>query len=125
MVTEHAAERTGAGLRLVDIAYARSGDKGDVSNIGVIAKDTEAYELLGRVLTPARVRAHFGDWVLGDVEVYDLPNVECYNVVCRRALGGGATSTLRLDQTGKAMATALLRLPIDDGGGSRTGRTGQ
>ncbi|CAN5488202.1 hypothetical protein BH23ACT7_BH23ACT7_21300 [soil metagenome] len=100
-------------MQLVDIAYARSGDKGDVSNIGVIAKDSAAYEVLGRVLTPERISDHFGDWVRGEVTVYALPNVEAYNVVCRRALGGGATSTLRLDQTGKAMSTALLRLRID------------
>lgn len=99
--------------RLVDIAYARSGDKGDVSNIGVIAKDSAAYDELGRVLTPERVKAHFGDWVRGSVTVYPMPNIEAYNVVCRGALGGGATTTLRFDQTGKAMATALLRMPLD------------
>lgn len=101
-------------MRLIDIAYARSGDKGDVSNIGVIAKDPAAYELLGRILTPERIKAHFGAWVQGEVTVYALPNLGSYNVVCRRSLGGGATSTLRLDQTGKAMATALLRMPVDE-----------
>ncbi|HUH06287.1 MAG TPA: hypothetical protein VML96_00635 [Egibacteraceae bacterium] len=99
-------------MRLVDIAYARSGDKGDVSNIGVIAKDDAAYERLARALTPERIKAHFGDWVKGEVTVYPMPNIAAYNVVCRRALGGGATSTLRLDQTGKAMATALLRMEV-------------
>lgn len=99
--------------RLVDLAYARSGDKGDVSNIGVLAKDDAAYAVLQRQLTPERVQAHFGDWVQGGVEVYPMPNINGFNVVCRLALGGGATRTLRYDQTGKAMATALLRMELD------------
>jgi len=100
-------------VRLVDLAYARSGDKGDVSNIGVLAKDDAAYAVLERQLTPERVKAHFGGWVQGAVEVYPMPNINGFNVVCRRALGGGATRTLRYDQTGKAMATALLRMELD------------
>jgi hypothetical protein len=100
-------------VRLVDLAYARSGDKGDVSNIGVLAKDDAAYAVLERQLTPERVKAHFGGWVQGAVEVYPMPNINGFNVVCRGALGGGATRTLRYDQTGKAMATALLRMELD------------
>jgi len=99
--------------RLVDVAYARSGDKGAVSNIGVIARDPADYERIGRALTPERIRAHFGAWVQGDVRVYPMPNIHAYNVVCERALGGGATTTVRFDQTGKAMSTALLRMAID------------
>ena len=102
-------------MRLVDVAYARSGDKGDVSNIGIIAKRPEEYERIGRALTPERIRAHFGDWVRGAVHVHPMPNIHGYNVVCERALGGGATSTVRFDQTGKAMSTALLRMPLEDG----------
>lgn len=101
-------------MKLVDIAYARSGDKGDISNIGVIAKDPTDYERIGRMLTPDRIRAHFGDWVRGHVDVYPMPNIHSYNVVCHRALGGGATSTVRFDQTGKAMSTALLRMEVPD-----------
>lgn len=101
-------------MKLVDIAYARSGDKGDVSNIGVIAKDPKDYALVGRALTPERIKAHFGEWVLGDVTVYPLKNIHSYNVVCERSLGGGATSTVRFDQTGKAMSTALLRMDVSD-----------
>lgn len=101
-------------MKLVDIAYARSGDKGDVSNIGVIAKDPADYERIGRALTPERIRAHFGEWVQGEVTVYPMPNIASYNVVCERSLGGGATSTVRFDQTGKAMSTALLRLDLDE-----------
>ena len=99
---------------LADLAYARSGDKGDVANVGVLAKDTASYEEMKRVLTVERIKAHFGGWVEGDVEIYDMPNIEAVMVVLRRALGGGATTTLRIDQTGKAMANALLRMPVDD-----------
>jgi hypothetical protein len=102
-------------MRLVEIAYARSGDKGDVSNIGVIAKDVADYDRIGRALTPERIKAHFKEWVLGDVTVYALPNIHSYNVVCERSLGGGATSTVRWDQTGKAMSTALLRMELPEG----------
>jgi hypothetical protein len=97
---------------LKDLAYARSGDKGDVSNIGVIAHSPEAYEILREYLTPARIKAHFGSMVKGDVEVYEMPNIHVLQIVMRRALEGGATRNLRFDQTGKAMATALLRLPV-------------
>jgi hypothetical protein len=101
--------------QLKDLAYARSGDKGDVSNIGVIAHSPEAYEILREYLTPARIKAHFGAMVQGDVEVYEMPNIHVLQVVMRRALDGGATRNLRFDQTGKAMGTALLRLsvPVD------------
>jgi len=99
---------------LADLAYARSGDKGDISNIGVIAKTPEAYRTLTRVLTSERIRAHFGEWITGDVTVYPMPNIEAFNVLCTGALGGGATRTVRWDQTGKAMATALLRMPVQD-----------
>lgn len=99
-------------LQLMDLAYARSGDKGDVSNIGVIARSPEAYDVLREYLTPARIRAHFGAMVKGSVEVYEMPNIHVLQVVMRRALEGGATRNLRFDQTGKAMAGALLRLPV-------------
>jgi hypothetical protein len=98
---------------LADIAYARSGDKGDVSNIGVLAKDDAAFSELLVLLTPERVKRHFGEWVKGEVTVYPMPNINGFNVVCRQALGGGATRTVRFDQTGKAMSTALLRMPLD------------
>lgn len=99
---------------LADLAYARSGDKGDISNIGVVAKTPQDYDYLATVLTPERIKAHFGSWVKGEVTVYSLPNVHCFNIICRQALGGGATRTVRWDQTGKAMATALLRMPVPD-----------
>lgn len=101
------------GRVLADIAYARSGDKGDQSTIGVLAKDSAAYEECKRVLTPERILRHFGSWA-SSATVYELPNIEAVQVVLMDALGGGATTTLRFDQTGKAMANNLLRLPLDD-----------
>ena len=100
---------------LKDIAYARSGDKGDVVNIGVLAFDESAYRRLLRVLTPDRIKRHFGDWVRGAVEVYPMPNINAVQVLLRKALGGGATRTLRYDVTGKAFSTALLRMELSDG----------
>lgn len=97
---------------LRDIAYIRSGDKGDVVSVGVIARAPEHYPALLRSVTPEQVKNLFGDWVRGDVEVYPMDNIEAVVVIMRNALGGGATRTLRLDQTGKAMGNGLLRLPV-------------
>jgi hypothetical protein len=96
-----------------DLAFGRSGDKGDVANVGLLARDPAAWERLRRGLTPELVRAHLGGMVRGDVEIYELPGIQALNVVLRNALGGGASRTLRFDQTGKAFATILLgiRLP--------------
>lgn len=100
---------------LADIAYARSGDKGDVCNVGLMAKTPELYDRLVELVTPARVGRHLGDFVRGEVTVYRLDNIHSLNVVLRGALGGGATRTTRFDQTGKAMSMAMLRLPIEEG----------
>ena len=97
---------------LKDIAYVRSGDKGDTVTIGVIAKTPEHYDTLRRSVTPAAVKALFGDWVKGDVQVFEVANLHSLSVFMRGALGGGATRTLRLDQTGKSLGNAILRLPI-------------
>lgn len=97
-------------IRLRDVAYARSGDKGDIVNIGVMAKDADAYRLLHQHLTAAVVKAHFKDIVKGEVVRYDLENLHSLEFVMRGALGGGATRTLMMDQTGKAYAPNLLRL---------------
>ncbi len=99
--------------KLKDLAFARSGDKGDVSNIGLLAKSREFYEILKKEVTPARVKAHFGSMTKGDVNIYEMPNIDALEVIMSRALGGGATRTLRLDQTGKSMGQALLRMEID------------
>jgi hypothetical protein len=98
-----------------DIAYARSGDKGDVVNVGVLAFDSDAYSRLRDVLTPERIKAHFGGWVKGEVEVYPMLNILAYNLVLHGALGGGATRTLRFDVTGKAFSTSVLRMRLADG----------
>jgi hypothetical protein len=97
---------------LRDIAYVRSGDKGDIASIGVLATATEHYPAVLRSVTPDAVKKLFGEWVKGDVEVYPMDNIDGVLVLMRRALGGGATRTLRLDQTGKAIGNAILRLPI-------------
>ncbi len=100
---------------LRDIAYVRSGDKGDVVSIGVLARSPDHYPALRRSVTSGAVKDLFGDWVKGPVEIYPMDNIEAVVVIMRGALGGGATRTLRLDQTGKAMGNGLLRLPVIEG----------
>lgn len=102
-----------AQVLLNDLAFARSGDKGDVCNIGVMAKSRKIYEFLVRQLTPDRIRDLFKGVVKGDIEVYPMPNIDSVQIVLRRSLGGGATCTLRFDQTGKSMCCALLRMPLE------------
>ena len=97
-----------------DIAYARSGDKGDVVNVGILALDDAAWERLERTLTPERIKAHFGDWVKGAVDVFPMKNINAFNILLHNALGGGATKTLRYDVTGKAFSTAMLRMELAD-----------
>jgi len=95
------------------IAHTRSGDKGDSSNIGVIAWDDRHYAALLREVTAERVRQFFGDMVKGPVDRYELPNLAAVNFVMRQALGGGGTVSLRLDAQGKTLGAALLRLEIE------------
>lgn len=99
-------------LQLRELAYVRSGDKGDVVSVGVIAKAPEHYERVVAALDPVAIAELLGDWVAGPVDVYRMDNIEAVMVVLRHGLGGGATTTLRLDQTGKALGTALLRLEV-------------
>lgn len=99
-------------IQLRELAYARSGDKGDVCNVGLLAFDSQSYALIQKYVTAERIKAHFGDMVKGPVEIYEMPNIEALEIVLRNALDGGATRTLRFDQTGKAMGTALLRMEI-------------
>ncbi len=98
---------------LRDIAYVRSGDKGDTLTIGVIAMRSDLYSLVQATVTPERVKTLFGDWVKGDIHVYHMDNIEAVVVYMKQALGGGATRTLRLDQTGKSIGNAILRLPVE------------
>lgn len=100
-------------VRLIDIAHARSGDKGDSANIGVIARRPEYYPVLVRELTCERVRAHFAGIVRGEVERFELPNLGALNFVLHGALGGGGTVSLRLDAQGKTLASALLRMTVE------------
>lgn len=100
--------------RVWDLAHGRSGDKGDVCNIGLIARSPQAYDTLCREVTAERVKAHFGDLIKGAVERYELPNIRALNFVCRGALNGGGTLSLRSDHLGKVMYTWLLRMEIED-----------
>jgi len=100
-------------VKLYDLAFARSGDKGDVSNIGLMAKTKNIYEFLSKTVTPEKVKKHFKGMIKGDVEIYSMPNLDSLELILRRALGGGATCTLRFDQTGKSMGQALLRMELE------------
>jgi hypothetical protein len=97
------------------IAHARSGDKGDTSNIGIIAYDEKHYPILAREVTAERVKAYFGELVKGEVERFELPNLGALNFLLHEALGGGGTLSLRTDAQGKTLGAALLRLEIDTG----------
>ncbi len=100
-------------VQLIRLAHGRSGDKGDTSNVGVIARKPEYYDILKREVTPERVKAHFGDMVKGPVERFEMPNIGALNFLLHNALGGGGTITLKHDAQGKTMSTALLRMEID------------
>jgi hypothetical protein len=100
-------------VQLVHLAHARSGDKGDTANIGVIAYEPAHYDLLRRHLTAGRVKAHLGGLVRGNVERFELPKVWALNFLLHEALGGGGTLSLRTDSQGKVLSTALLRMEID------------
>ncbi len=100
-------------IRLIDIAHARSGDKGDTANVGVIARKPEYYPLLVKYLTAERVARHFNGIALGAVERYELPNLWALNFLLHNALGGGGTLSLKLDAQGKTLASAMLRLELD------------
>ncbi|MQA24131.1 MAG: hypothetical protein GEU94_01380 [Micromonosporaceae bacterium] len=97
---------------LVELAVARSGDKGDIVNIAVIAHDDAAYQRVVAAVTAARVKTYFRDWVRGPVERYELPNLGAVNFVLHGALGGGVARTLRIDSLGKAMGLAVLRMEV-------------
>lgn len=100
-------------VRLLDIAHARSGDKGDTANVGVIALRLEWYPLIARELTRERVARHFDGVITGDVVRYELPNLGALNFLLHGALDGGGTLSLKTDAQGKVYSTALLRLALD------------
>lgn len=98
---------------LYSIAHARSGDKGDGSNVGILAYDDRGYELLRKLLTPERVKTHFADIVLGDVSRYELSNLRALNFILQDSLGGGGSASLKNDAQGKTHAMALLRMEVE------------
>ncbi len=99
--------------KLIEIAHARSGDKGDTANVGVIARRPEDYPILVRELTAERVARHFKGIITGEVERFELPNLHALNFLLHGALGGGGTISLKTDAQGKTLSTALLRMEID------------
>jgi hypothetical protein len=100
-------------VQLVTIAHARSGDKGDTANVGIIALEKEYYPLLVREVTAEAVKQHFGSMVKGDVERFELPNLNALNFLLHESLGGGGTLSLMTDAQGKTFSTALLRMRIE------------
>jgi len=99
-------------MKLHEIAHSRAGDKGDTSNLSLIAYDREDYALLERHVTAERVREHFSGIVQGEVVRYALPHLGALNFVMRRALGGGVTRSLALDAHGKCLSSILLGMEI-------------
>jgi hypothetical protein len=100
-------------VRLLDIAHARSGDKGDTANVGLIALRPEWYPVIEREVTRQRVKNHFKDVISGDVDRFELPNLRALNFLLHGALDGGGTLSLKTDAQGKVFSTALLRMRID------------
>jgi len=100
-------------VQLTKLAHARSGDKGDTANIGLIALREEIYPLLVRNVTPERVRQHFKGICKGEVERFELPNLGALNFLLHESLGGGGTLSLMTDAQGKTFSTALLRMEIE------------
>jgi len=100
-------------IRLLDIAHARSGDKGDTGNVGVIALRQDYYPILVKYLTVERVRAHFQGIALGQVERFELPNLWALNFLLHEALGGGGTRSLKNDAQGKTLSSAMLRMELE------------
>jgi len=99
--------------QLVELAHARSGDKGDKADLSLFAPDQATYDLLAREVTVARVKKHFEGIITGKVERFEVPNVLALKFVLHGALDGGASRSLRSDALGKSLASALLRMEID------------
>jgi hypothetical protein len=99
-------------MKLHDLSYVRSGDKGDIANVVVLARDAAAYKTIEKVLVPEAIAEHMGGLVEGRIEVWSLPKIQAFQVVMHAALGGGITRSLRSDGTGKSICTILSRMPI-------------
>jgi hypothetical protein len=106
-------------MKLREIAHSRTGDKGDTSNISVIAHHEKDYPLLERYVTAERVKEHFSGVVKGEVIRYEMPNIGALNFVMRNALGGGVTRTLALDIHGKCLASAMMDMEIPEPSGQQ------
>lgn len=100
-------------VQLVKLAHARSGDKGDTANVGLIALHEEIYPILVREVTTERVKQHFVGICKGEVERFELPNLGALNFLLHESLGGGGTLSLMTDAQGKTFSTALLRMEIE------------
>ncbi|HKJ81700.1 MAG TPA: hypothetical protein VJ954_06735 [Ignavibacteriaceae bacterium] len=100
-------------VKLIDIAHARSGDKGDAGNVGVIAYDDKGFEIIKKHLTTERVKKHFEGICFGEVERYEMPNIRAINFLLHNTLGGGGTVSLKHDAQGKILASAMLRMELD------------
>jgi len=100
-------------IRLSEIAHARSGDKGDASNVGIVAYTREGYELLRENLTPERVKQYFHAICQGEVERYEVPNLLALNFILHDSLGGGGSESLKTDAQGKTHGLGLLQMEID------------
>ena len=100
--------------RLYELAYGRSGDKGNIANVSVIARSPEAYVEIKEKITSERVKKHLRSLVQGRVERFELDNIEALNFVLYDAVDGGATRSLRLDGLGKSLAGAVLYMPVDE-----------
>jgi hypothetical protein len=99
-------------VALIRVAWGRSGDKGDISNIGIIARHPLLLPFLRAQLTPGRVEQHLAHLVHGPVTRYEVPGIHAFNFVCEQALGGGGMKSLRNDALGKGMAQILLAMPV-------------
>jgi hypothetical protein len=102
-----------AKIQLIHLAHARSGDKGDTANVGLIAFKPEYYPILVEQVTAARVKEHFKDICFGEVERFEVPNLEALNFLLHNSLDGGGTISLKTDAQGKTYSSALLRMEID------------
>jgi hypothetical protein len=109
--TAKRASDPGRRVQLRYLAHARSGDKGDTANVGLIALEPEYYKILRREVTVARVARHFKGMVTG-VDRFELPNLNALNFLLHGALGGGGTISLKTDAQGKVYSTALLRMEV-------------
>jgi hypothetical protein len=100
-------------VRLYEVAQARSGDKGDASNVGLIARTREIWEVLREQATSERVQEHFREVCRGGVERYEVPNLNAFNFILKDSLGGGGTESLKTDAQGKTHAQGLLQMEVE------------